>query len=531
MTNNWKYALLFTGVFSCTSAFAQTLQDGKRAIEMERYQDAKKALSKALKTQNNEITNITLGDVYLQTGNADSAVYFYNQAGKDPKSVLGQVAAGKAALVRNNTAEADAKFAEVLKKTKSKDAVILKQIGAAYYDTEKDMAKAVDNLKKAVAIDPKDAEALVLLGDAYLKQNKGGDAMSSYEKAIQANGKYPMGHLRKGQLSVRSRNYNEAQTEYQTIIAADANFAPAYRDLGELYYFAGKYDMALDNYKKYVARAENTPATRAVYGSFLFLSKDYAGTIKEAEEVLKAEPNNTVMNRLLAYSLYETNENDKALAAMQNYFKVVPTNKHIASDFEYYGKILTKANKNDEALTNLNMALKMDSTRSDLRNNIAQLYVKQNDFPKAISLYRDKMKRSKPTNTDYYYLGSLYDQAKDFKKADSVYTFITTNNPTYAQGHLWRARSNSNLDPETKTGLAKPHYEKFMELASVDKEKNKAQLIEANSYLGYYYYVKKDKPKSLGYWKEVKILEPGNKQAQAAIDDLSGTKKPAPKKQ
>jgi tetratricopeptide (TPR) repeat protein len=528
MTKNWKYALLFTGVFACTSAVAQTVQDGKRAIEMERYQDAKKALTKALKTQNNEVTNIAIGDVYLKTGNPDSATYFYNQAAaKDAKSPLGMVAAGKAALVRNNVAEAESKFADALKRSKSKNAEVLKEMGAAYFDTEKDLNKAIEYLKKAVAINSKDAEAFVILGDAYLKQNKGGDAMTAYENAIRANNNYALGHLRKGQLSVRSRNYNEAQNEYQAIINMDAKYAPAYRDLGELYYFAGKYDLALENYKKYVTLAENTPATRAVYASFLFLTKDYAGTIKEAQEVLKADPKNTVMNRLLAYSFFETNENDKALAAMQEYFKITPSDKIITSDYEYYGKILTKADKNDEALVNLNKALELDSTRADLRNSIAQVYVKQNNFPKAISLYREKMKRSKPTNTDYYYLGNLYDQAKNYKAADSVYTFITTNNPTYAQAHLWRARANANLDPETKTGLAKPHYEKYIEVAGADKEKNKSGLVEANYYLAYYYYNKKDNAKASTYLKEVRSLDPGNVQAKTLSDVITG--KPATK--
>src|SRR5688572_2977493 len=528
MTKNWKYALLFTGVFACSEASAQTVQDGKRAIEMERYQDAKKALSKALKAQNNEVTNIALGDVYLKSGNADSATYFYNQAAaKDAKSPMSMVAAGKSALVRNNVAEAETKFAEALKKSKSKNADVLKQIGAAYFDTDKDLNKAVDNLKKAVTINAKDAEAFVILGDAYLKLNKGGDAMTAYENAIRANNNYALGHLRKGQLSVRSRNYNEAQTEYQAIINMDGNYAPAYRDLGELYYFAGKYDMALENYKKYVSLAENTPATRAVYASFLFLTKNYAGTIQEAQQVIKVDPKNTVMNRLLAYSFYETNENDKALAAMQEYFKITPSDKVITSDYEYYGKMLTKADKHDEALVNLNKALQLDSTRADLRNSIAQVYVKQNNYPKAIALYREKMKRSKPTNTDYYYLGNLYDQSKNYRSADSVYTFITTNNPTFPQGHLWRARSNANLDPETKTGLAKPHYEKYIEVAGADKEKNKSGLVEANYYLAYYYYNKKDNAKASAHLKEVKALDPNNVQAKTLSDVITG--KPATK--
>ncbi len=524
MTKNWKYALLISGIFSFSAAFGQTAQDGKRAIEMEKYQEATKTLNKVVKKENTELNNIMLGDAYLLAGKSDSAVYFYNQAAsKDAKSALGMAAAGKAALVKGNTAEAETKFNDALKRSKSKDGTVLMTIGGAYLHTEKDLNKAVDYLKMALAVlkDNK-AETYVMLGDAYLKQNKGGDAMTAYENAIRANNNYALGHLRKGQLSVRSRNYNEAQTEYQAVIDKDPNFAPAYRDLGELYYFAGKYDLALENYKKYVAQAENTPATRAVYASFLFLTKDYANTIKEAETVLKKEPNNTVMNRLLAYSYYETDQNDKAQAAMQNYFKVVPANKYIASDYEYNGKILAKADKNDEALVSLNKALEMDSTRADLRNSIAQVYVKQNNFQKAIALYREKMKRSKPTNTDYYYLGNLYDQAKDYKRADSLYAFITTNNPTYATAHLWRARANYNLDPETKTGLAKPHYEEYIKLAGTDKDKNKSGLIEANYYLAYYYYNKKDNAKANMYLREVKALDPGNVQAKTLSDVING---------
>jgi tetratricopeptide (TPR) repeat protein len=228
------------------------------------------------------------------------------------------------------------------------------------------------------------------------------------------------------------------------------------------------------------------------------------------------------MKRLLAYSYYETKEDDKALAAIQDYFKIAPANKIIASDYEYQGKIYNRANKSDEALTSFNKALEMDSSRADLRNDMAQIYVKQNNYPKAIALYRDKMKRTKPTNTDYYYLASLYDDSKKYRQADSLYALITINNPTFANGYLWRARSNANLDPESKAGLAKAHYEKYIELASEDKEKNKSGLVEANYYLAYYYYIKNDKAKAATYIKEVKALDPNNVQAKTLGDVISG---------
>ncbi|HSI91105.1 MAG TPA: tetratricopeptide repeat protein, partial [Adhaeribacter sp.] len=346
--------------------------------------------------------------------------------------------------------------------------------------------------------------------------------------AIKVNPKYALGHLRKGQLNVRSRNYNEAQNEYQAIIAMDPNYAPAYRYLGELYYFAGKYDLALENYKKYVEMAEQTPETRAVYASFLYLTGKHEETVKEAETVLQKDPNNMVMKRLLAYSLYQTDKNDRALTTIQDYFKTTPADKVIATDYEYYGKILAKADKTDEALVNLNKALKMDSTNNELRNDLAQIYVKQNKLPEAINLYRQKMRSGTPTNTDYYHLGNLYEQAENYRAADSAYAFINTNNPTYAPAYLWRARTNSRLDPETTTGLARPHYEKFIEVATPDaetKEKNKDGLVEANYYLGYYYYLKGDKAKSTMHLKETLALDPANNQAKTLMNVLAGNTK------
>ncbi len=523
---NWKYALLITGIFSVSSAVGQSLESGKKALEMEQYQVAKKTLSKVVKSSNNEINNIVLGDAYLLSGKADSAVIYYNQAAsKDAKSALGMAAAGKAALVRGNTGEAEAKFNDALKRSKSKDGDVFRVIGSAYLHTNKDLDKAVENLNKAVGqlkSPQAQAETYVMLGDAYLKQNKGGEAMTAYENAIRVNNNYALGHLRKGQLNVRSRSYNEAQTAFNAVIAIDPNYAPAYRDLGELYYFVGKYPQALENYKKYVALAENTPETKAVYASFLFLTKDYEGTIQEAEGVLKKDPDNLVMKRLLAYSYHEKKDDTKALAAIQDYFKSAPADKLIASDYEYQGRIYARSNKNNEALTSYTRALELDSTRADLRNEIAQIYVKQNNLPKAISLYRANMKRGKPSNMDYVNLGNLFDDAKQYKSADSTYAFITANNPTFPTAHIWRARSNANLDPESKAGLAKPHYEKYIELASADKEKNKSGLVEANYYLAYYYYLKNDKAKAANYIKEVRVLDPANVQAKTLGDVISG---------
>jgi hypothetical protein len=109
---------------------------------------------------------------------------------------------------------------------------------------------------------------------------------------------------------------------------------------------------------------------------------------------------------------------------------------------------------------------------------------------------------------------------KEYPKADSVFTILTEVKPTYAPGYLWRGRVNANIDPESVNGLAKPYYEKFIELCKGDTEKNKKDLIEAYSYLGYFYLLKKSNPEAKSAWQMVKSLDPANKKAMDALKVL-----------
>ena len=86
---------------------------------------------------------------------------------------------------------------------------------------------------------------------------------------------------------------------------------------------------------------------------------------------------------------------------------------------------------------------------------------------------------------------------------------------TYQRAHIGFA-----LDPETKTGAAKPHYEKLIEIIKGHTEKGNRddeRLIEAYRYLGYYYMLKNDNATAKGYWEKVLELDPENTVAKQAL--------------
>jgi tetratricopeptide (TPR) repeat protein len=81
---------------------------------------------------------------------------------------------------------------------------------------------------------------------------------------------------------------------------------------------------------------------------------------------------------------------------------------------------------------------------------------------------------------------------------------------------LARAKANANLDPEAKQGLARPHYEKYIELSKAegaDPAKFREGLVEAYGYLGVYNFQKGDKAAALSNFEQVLALDPENKGA------------------
>ena len=480
----------------------------------------------------------------MRTDKPDSAAYYFNQGiAKNKKSYINQVGLGKLALEQGDRAKAEQRFNEALNGRGKKDPYVLSMIGEAYVNapnaSEEDINKGIGYLKQSLERDSNNALTNIVLGDAYLKLKNGGEAMSSYDRAIQINDKSPIAYYKRGQLFTSSRNYNEAEAAFNKAIEIDPNFAPAYGDLGELYYFAGQYDKALSTFQKFVDMSENTPETKAKYASFLFLTKNYDKTLQVAEEVLQQQPDNMVMNRLKAYSYLELGQPEQALQAIESYMQKVDQSKLIAEDYAYYGRILNKNKQPAKAVENMEKALQMNQADVELYADLANAYAQNEQYDKAIEVYERKRNAVEPSNADYYYMGNIYMMAGEqktadgnqqaakefFQRADSTYSKVTEANPTYAYGHLWRARAQASQDPETTEGLARPHYEQFITIASADKDKYKKDLIEANSYLGYYYYLKGERDNAIKYWQEVKNLDPQNTQATTALNEINKTAK------
>jgi len=518
----WKPLLLtaLTVGAGATAATAQSVASAQKAIQLGRYNEARAAL----RGNNSPEANFEMGRLYQMRDKPDSASYYFGRAaGATP---FGMVAEGRALLAQGKASEADAKFDAAAKATKNKDTKVLTMIAQAYGESNvKDITKPLTYVKTAEALGKgkDDPSLMVARGDIYLLTDQGGgEAMSSFDRAIAANPNNVEAYYKRGVLSVRSRNGAAAKENLDKAIALDPSYAPAYKELAEMYYSAGQYDQAVSAFQKYKGMAENSANTDAEYASFLYLSKKYPESLVEVNKVLAVEPNNLTMNRLKGYLLYETNDYAGAATAMDQYMKIAPADKIIPEDYSYQSKILLKSNRSDEAITVLQKAIAATTDpakKADLQNDLATAYMAKKDYASALKVYKSK---GNPDLADQFRIGSAYTGNKQYTQADSVYNIITTAKPTYAPAYQARAQANFNLDTDSKKGLAKPYYEKYIELTSGDPAKYGRGLIEANNYLGYYNLQKGDKAAATPYYQKVLELDPTNSDATNAMKIIKG---------
>ena len=73
--------------------------------------------------------------------------------------------------------------------------------------------------------------------------------------------------------------------------------------------------------------------------------------------------------------------------------------------------------------------------------------------------------------------------------------------------------------------MAKPYYEQFVSMVKPEEiEKNKKDLIEAYSYLGFQAMKQKDNATAKPNWQKVLELDPSNEKAKKALESFKEKK-------
>ncbi len=452
-------------------------------------------------------------------------------------------------------------------------AFALAKIAESYIDGQDvDTAAALPLIRQAIIIDNKNPEIFLITGDIYILVNDGSNSIRNYNLAQYLDPKSPTATMKIGYIYMRAKSYSSAIQYFEDAIKLDANYAPVYRELGQLYLAQNKYEQSQTNYQKYLALNEGNIPAQTRYVTSLFYGGDYDKVIKNVEEILAVDKSRSYMNRLAGYSYYEKKNPDygKALQYMDQLFKTVSADRILYKDYYYTARILMKKNQNyakmaddldsqDQQLqkdksryasasavekTKLKPALdeetaRVEKLRADVTNtekeinrgfaeykNVIELrpqdravkselaanyyaFRRYDDAAKVWAMLIDP-KNEKPG--DWMQIGRAFYNGGKLKTADSVFTVVINKWPDQLQAYLWDARTYFRMDPDYKMGLARPKFEKLIDIAESDSLKNESEMMEALQYLGYYHMSKNNMSTARDYYNRIINLDPNSKE-------------------
>ena len=523
--------LLSSFIFFGNTLFAQSIDEGKKFLNYERYTSAQNVFSKLVAANPNDAEAVYwLGQTYIENGdNPDTAAaqtLYQKTLQANPNQPLIMVGIGEIELMHGHKEDARNRFETAISLAKKKDLPeILTAVGRANVDTKSgDPVYAIDKLNQAADKDKKNPEIQIDLGDAYRKMIDGANATTSYTHALELDPKNARANFMIGRI-FETQGYGQEliyMKYYNAAIATDPNFAPAYYWLYQ-YYYQRDVNKARDYLNKYIAVADPDSKNCYAEASLLYVSKLYQQAITKSDECITSAGTKVFPNLygLKAYSYDKMGDSLNAKKYFEEFFTKINPDKIGPNDYATYGKVLLKFPGNDSlASIYVDKAVQLDTlpaNKLDYIKSTAESLVAAQKYADAGKWYA-KILTLKPNygKTDLYYAGYNEFRGADYKDADSIFGLYMQKYPEDMFGAYMRAHSAEGLDSTGANGLAKPYYEKVIAIAdtSADKEKVKANEITAYKYmLAYYYNIKHDKAAAIEWNNKILALDPNDAQA------------------
>ena len=393
-----------------------------------------------------------------------------------------------------------AELAKTAYKKNKKDAAALIKVARAFYE-QKDTANAIlfaNYANEAGKPKYQYAPAYLLLGDIEATYGTdGGKAAGFYNQAITFDPKNPEGY-KKWAMVYRKISPSQAAKKLQDMKANCPN-----EDVdgftGHMYMLVNDEKNAYESYKK----ADISKLDKAYLNEYVrasYFTGHFDDALKAAEAGLKLEPRNPTFNRLAMFSNYELKNYDAAKAYIHKYFNETDSAKFSEYDHFYTALIYQALEDKENMYAQYDKALELvnDSSmikRHAILKSVSDSYLKDQQFENAIKYYQDYLACKPDLNSDDHEgLAKIYSKYADADEARKAELIAKAVEAYHVMGEKFPiqkiyaayqcATMNNKLDKTGEKGLAKPEYQKVVELLEGKADRDNSE----NTMLKYSYH-------------------------------------------
>lgn len=414
------------------------------------------------------------------------------------------------------------------------------------YMMANDGSNAIRNYNLAQFADPQSPTAAMKIGYVYSKAKAFTNAIQNFEEAINLNANYAPAYRELGQLYWRAGRLEQSKENFKKYLDLTAGNIPAkVRYVNSLFY-AGDYEEVILNVEEILAvdQSRGYMNRLAGYSYYEKENPDYDKALTYMEKLFKVvekdallQKDHHYMARILVKKNQDYVKNLDELASLKNQLgreksrmaaataankaKFAGTVDELTkkvNDLE--GKIAAADKSLDRAFQEFELAFNAKRTDPNApmtpveRAILSEKASNYNTFRRyegAAKTWAKLIDPSKENNlSEYMLIARAFYNAEKFKSSDSILNIVIQKSPDYLPAHAQVARTYNKMDPDFKTGVARPKFEKYLGVAAKDSLKNTTEMIEAMSYLGYYHMENGNFTKAKDYYNRMIGLDPKN---------------------
>ncbi|WP_457636987.1 tetratricopeptide repeat protein [Oceanithermus sp.] len=300
-------------------------------------QDAKTATQE--KKEPSVKAYLLVGDVYYSSGEYDAAMIAFRRAlEKEPNNVYALYGLGRTQLR-------------------------MLQFSAA-----------IENLKKAIALDSNFAPAYVALAEAYTDRYTYAEdkksaaafldqALLILDDALRIDPNYYPIYNQRGLIYQYKGDLKKAEEAYKKALELEPKDPIVHYNLAQVYLSEGRLDEALEMLRKGVELDPESAQLQLLYGKALTVKGDLAKAEGAFKKGTKLDPLNASAWLSLGQVYYLEKKYDEAAKALSNSIELDPLSYPEA--YFYLGRTLLDQGKKDEARSNFTKAVKLAPKNAD----------------------------------------------------------------------------------------------------------------------------------------------------------------------
>ena len=356
---------------------------------------------------------------------------------------------------------------------------------------------AIDKLKETIsAYDVVNSSLYINLGINYLKLGggeNGGDAVTAFQNAINADAKNAYAYYRIGKVYQTQNNKESLDEYFNKAIAADPAIAPVYFSL-YTYYAEVSTSIAKTNLDLFLQYADKDPIFEYFSADYLFRSGQFDQSLEKAK-AMEAAGSLTIfpgLAVLLAKNYDKKGDTVLARSYIEPFITNTTPDKLINTDYEIAVKILSKFSGSQATLAViLEKAIAADTAKV----NKLKYYKLGYEMLEKNNMYTDELKwyanysalRGVKDEVYYYKTTSIAINAKEGAVASTTAKEYIAAFPEKPNGYSMNVRAARLLDTANNLGVLFEAVNVQNEFLLKDLTKNKQALI--NNYytlIGYY---------------------------------------------